>query len=234
MIGANIDKPAGFARVPALIPLVRENGISIELHAADARFVGAGGLHGREAMTPAEVMERIQRLLLSPAAEWDRIDEEGADVAGIYQAYILPLAAISVLATFIGLSIVGADGYREPFFGGLIQAVVFLAAMCAGVYAIALIINALAPQFGATDEFGQAFKVAAFFPTIGWVGSIFLVYPALWLVALIGWLYSLYLLYVGLPKLMKPAADKSMTYVLTVIGSSAVVFILVFLVRRAI
>ena len=167
-------------------------------------------------------------------AEWERIDEEGADVAAIYQSYIIPLAGISVLANFIGLSIIGSDGIRAPFFGGLLQVIVSFGAACAGVYVVALIINALAPQFGAKDEFGQAFKLAAFFPTAGWVGSTFLVLPALWFLALIGWLYSLYLLYVGLPKLMKPAAEKSMTYVGAVIGCSVVIGILVSLIRWSI
>jgi hypothetical protein len=185
-------------------------------------------------MTATEIIGRVQRLLLSPASEWARIDDEGADVADIYRFYILPLTGGSVLATFVGLSIIGTDGARAPFFAGLVQAVLSLGVVCAWVYAMALVINALAPQFGAKEEFGQAFKVAAFFPTAAWVGSLFLVLPALWFVALIGWLYSLYLLYVGLPKLMKPAADKSMTYVYAVIGCSVVLGILVFVIRRTI
>ncbi|MBI1211940.1 MAG: DUF1282 domain-containing protein [Alphaproteobacteria bacterium] len=182
-------------------------------------------------MILADVAERVQRLLLSPAAEWDRIDDEGADVVDIYRSYILPLAGVAVLADFVGGAVIGSG---TPFFGGLMQAVVSLGAACAAVYALALIINALGPQFGAEDEFGQAFKVAAFFPTAGWLASVFLVLPALWFMALIGWLYSLYLLYVGLPKLMKPAPDKSMTYLLAVIGCSVVLGVLVFLIRWAV
>jgi hypothetical protein len=93
---------------------------------------------------------------------------------------------------------------------------------------MALIINALAPQFGAKQDMGQAFKVAAYTPTASWVGSLFVILPMLWFMALIGGLYSLYLLFVGLPKLMKPAADKAMIYTLAVIGCMIGVGIVVF------
>jgi hypothetical protein len=185
-------------------------------------------------MSPNELIGRVQRLLLSPAAEWDKIDTEGADVAGIYQSYILPLAGLSALAGFIGMSIVGVAGFRIAFLSGLIQAVISLGLACALVYVMALIINALAPQFGAKEEFGQAFKVAAYAPTASWIGGLFMIIPALWFMALIGGLYSLYLLFVGLPKLMKPAADKSLIYTLAVIGCMIVIAIVFSFIVRSI
>ncbi len=140
-------------------------------------------------MSPAELMARVQRLLLSPGSEWDAIDTEGADVPHIYQSYILPLAGLAALAVFVGTAIVGfGGGFRIGIASGLIQAVVSVGLSCAMVYIMAQVINALAPQFGAKQEFGQAFKVAAYFPTAGWVGTLFMVIPALWFLALIGWL----------------------------------------------
>lgn len=174
-------------------------------------------------MSPAELIARVQRLLLSPAAEWDSIDGEGADVARIYQSYVLPLAALAALASFIGTSLIGIGGFRIGLGSGIVQAIISVAVSCGAVYVMALIINALAPQFGAKQDMGQAFKVAAFAPTASWVGNMFMILPMLWFVALIGGLYSLYLLFVGLPKLMKPAADKAMIYTLAVIGCMIVV-----------
>lgn len=179
-------------------------------------------------MSPAELIARVQRLLLSPATEWDAIDGEGADVPRIYQSYILPLVALAALAAFIGTSVIGIAGIRVPFVSGLIQAVISVAVSAGAVYVMAWIINALAPQFGAKQDFGQAFKVAAYAPTASWVGSMFMVLPMLWFMALIGGLYSLYLLFVGLPKLMKPAADKAMIYTLAVIGCMIVVGVVAF------
>ena len=174
-------------------------------------------------MSPTELIARVQRLLLSPAAEWDAIDHEGADVTRIYQSYILPLVALAALAAFIGTSVVGIGGFRVGLVSGLIQGIISVAVSAGAVYVMALIINALAPQFGAKQDMGQAFKVAAYAPTASWVGSLFMILPMLWFMALIGGLYSLYLLFVGLPKLMKPAADKAMIYTLAVIGCMIVV-----------
>jgi hypothetical protein len=183
-------------------------------------------------MSPEELIARVQRLLLSPRTEWDAIDTEGADVAHIYQSYILPLSGLAALAVFVGTAIVGVGGFRVGIASALIQAIVSVGLSCAMVYIMAQIITALAPQFGAKQEFSQAFKVAAYFPTAGWVASLAMVLPQLWFVALIGWLYSLYLLFVGLPKLMKPAADKSMIYTLAAIGCSIVVgLVLSYVVR---
>ncbi len=171
-------------------------------------------------MWPAELIARVERLLLSPAAEWDSIDNEGADVPHIYQSYILPLVGIAALARFLGMAFTGV-----LLVGWAVKFVVVSAGV---VYVMALIINALAPQFGAKQDFGQAFKLAAYAPTASWVGTMFLILPMLWFMALIGAVYSLYLLFVGLPKLMKPAADKAMMYSLAVIGCTIVVGIVAF------
>jgi hypothetical protein len=178
---------------------------------------------GRSAMSPAELIARVQRMLMSPNTEWDSIDGEGADVAKIYQSYILPLVGLSAIAQFLAVLIVGGG-----FVLALKAAVFSFVLGAAMVYVVALIIDGLAPQFGAKSEFGQAFKVAAYSPTASWVGGIFVIIPFLGgLIALIGALYSLYLLYLGLPKLMKPAADKAMIYTLAVIGVMIVIGIVV-------
>jgi len=91
--------------------------------------------------------------------------------------------------------------------------------------------TSLAPNFGATPDMGQAFKLAAYAPTASWVAGIIMIVPALWFVAILGSLYSLYLLYVGLPKLMKPAEDKTVIYILAIIGVMIVIGIVIGLVQ---
>jgi Yip1 domain len=180
-------------------------------------------------MSPAELIARVQRLLLSPATEWASIDGEGADVTQIYQSYILPLVGIGAILGLVGLMIIGV-----PIVTALESAILNVALSAGSVYVMALIIDALATQFGAKQDFGQAFKVAAYSPTAAWVGSFFMILPVLWFVALIGGLYSLYLLFVGLPKLMKPAADKAMIYTLAVIGCMIVIGIVAGMIVRTV
>jgi hypothetical protein len=179
----------------------------------------------------AAILNRVQRLILSPASEWDVIAGEDANVQRIYTNYVGPLIVASALAAAIGMSVIGINfglgTFRVPAGAALGQAILQVLLGLAGVYITGLVINALAPQFGGTPDAGQAFKVAAYAPTASWVAGLAMILPQLGIVALLGGLYSLYLLYVGLPKLMKPAEDKAMIYTLAVVGVMIVIYILI-------
>ena len=161
----------------------------------------------------AALIARIQKLLLSPGTEWDVIAGEDANVQRIYMNHVGPLVIAAAIAAAIGMSVIGISfgfgTYRVPLGAALGQAILQIVLGLGGVYVTGLVINALAPQFGATPDAGQAFKVAAYSPTASWVAGLVMILPQLGIIALIGGLYSLYLLYVGLPKLMKPAPDKA-------------------------
>lgn len=174
-------------------------------------------------MSPADIIARVKGFVLAPGAEWDKIDGEPADVQAIYTNYVGPLVIAAAIAGFIGLSIVGVYGIRIPMGSGIVGLVLQVALGLASVYIFALVIDALAPSFGAQKNFGQAFKVAAYAPTASWVGSLVMIIPALGILALIAALYSLYLLFLGLPKLMKPPAEKAMIYTLASIGCMIVI-----------
>jgi len=163
-----------------------------------------------------DIVGRVRRLLLSPAAEWAAIDGEPADMGNIYKNYVLPLVAFSALAGAIGASLLGLNL-------GLILRELLLAVIigAASVYLFSLIIDALAPTFGGQKNSGQAFKVAAYAPTAAWVASIFNIIPVLSILSILGF-YSLYLLYVGLPELMKCPKDKALVYTI-VIAACAIV-----------
>jgi hypothetical protein len=81
-----------------------------------------------------------------------------------------------------------------------------------GAFVMALVIDWLAPNFGATKNPVSAMKVVAFSMTASWLAGIFQIIPMLGWLGLVG-LYSLYLLWIGLPMLMKAPADKAPAYV---------------------
>jgi hypothetical protein len=86
------------------------------------------------------------------------------------------------------------------------------------VYVVALIVDALAPNFGGTKSQMNALKLVAYSATAGWVASIATVIPVLgWIVAIIGSLYGIYLLYLGLPVLMKCPEDKAVIYLVVIV-----------------
>jgi Yip1 domain len=163
---------------------------------------------------------RIKAILLRPIEQWPRIDAEPSSIAEIYRSWVIPLAAIGPVATLIGSLVFGHGAfgitYRPTVMGALVTAIVSYLLALGGVYIVGLVINALAPQFGAVPNKIAAFKVAAFSATAAWVAGIFGILPAIGFLGLSG-LYSVYLLYTGLPVLMKAPADKATSYTVVII-----------------
>jgi len=138
-------------------------------------------------------------------------------VQSLYVGYIIPLAAMSAIAQLLGLLLSGL-GFL------LLHTIVDFAFSLGAVYVFALIIDYLAPQFGAQKNFHQAFKVAAYMPTAAWVAGIFEILPGVGgIIHVIGALYSLYLLFLGLPVLMKPPSERATTYTLVAIICAVIV-----------
>ncbi|MGH6949286.1 MAG: Yip1 family protein, partial [Vitreimonas sp.] len=162
------------------------------------------------------LVDRIRNILLSPQTEWDRISGEPADVSKLYMGYVLPLAALSALCGFIGISIFGIMGIRIGIVPGLVGAVVQVIMALVGVFLLAFVTNALAPTFNSQQNIGQAHKLAAYSSTAGFLAGVFTLIPALSILALVG-LYSLVLLYIGLPRMMKTPEDKRIPYFITII-----------------
>ena len=179
-------------------------------------------------MDIAWIIGRAQRLLLSPATEWDAIAGEPADVQKTYMNYVGPLIIAAAIAAALGMVSLAGFGFAIKL---LVTQIVMGLVM---VYVLAIVINALAPTFGATSDMGQAFKLAAYSPTASWIAGLLMIVPVLGILAIVGALYSLYLLYVGLPKLMKPPEDKVMPYTLAVIGAMIVIGIATYFVSRLI
>lgn len=171
------------------------------------------------------LVERAKNIILQPNQEWPKIAAEPHTVQGLYTQYVMILAAIPAVASFIGLSLVGYSGfgvaYRVPIGAGIAYMIVGYLMSLATVYLLALIIDALAPSFGGQKDFMQALKLAAFAPTASWLAGIFNILPALSILGLLG-LYSLYLLYAGLAPLMKSPPEKSIPYTVVVIVAALV------------
>jgi hypothetical protein len=176
-----------------------------------------------------DIVDRVKKICLTPTTEWPVIAGESTPTGAIVTGYILPLAGISAVAGFIGGSLVGrtlpfVGTYRIPVTAGLGMAIFMLVMAVVGAYVISMIINALAPTFGAQQDSAQAFKVAAYSYTPAWVAGVFQILPGLGtLLGLIGGLYGLYLLYLGLPRLMKCPEDKALGYTAVVVVCAIIV-----------
>jgi len=176
------------------------------------------------------MIERIKRLMLSPAAEWAAIDAEPMTAKGIFMTWVVPLAAIGPVASLIGMQLFGFSflgvTYRPPLIGSLEMAVIRYVSSLVGIVIFALVIDALAPSFGATKNAVSAMKVAAFSATAALIIGIVQIIPGLFFLGLLGF-YSLYLMWVGLPLLMKAPADKAVAYYAVTLVVCVVIFVVV-------
>jgi len=167
------------------------------------------------------LIQRVQDILLKPKETWPIIAGEGGDTASIYTNYLIYLAAIPAIASFIGLSLIGAGGFgfsvRVPIMSGLVQMVVSFVLSLVMVFVLALIVDALAPTFNGTKSQLNALKLVAYGSTAGFVGGIFGLIPSLSILGLVAGLYSIYLIYTGVPVMMKCPPEKSGAYTAVVI-----------------
>jgi len=186
----------------------------------------------------AGLVGRVKGILFKPTETWDEIDREPATIGGLYTGYVMLLAAIPAVCSLIGFLVFGIGAFgisiRPSPVWLIVQAVLTYGLSLAMVYVMALIIEALAPNFGGTKDRMQAFKVAAYASTASWVAGVFGLLPALSIVAVLGGLYSLFLLSKGLPKLMKTPEDKALPYTAVVIVVAIVVGIVIGLVTSSV
>ncbi|MEG3146398.1 Yip1 family protein [Sphingomonas sp. RT2P30] len=173
------------------------------------------------------MIERIKRLILSPTAEWQAIDAEPMTAMGIFTSWVVPLAAIGPIAGLIGAQLFGFGflgvHYRPSLIGSIETAVIGYVSMLAGIFILALVIDALAPSFGGTKNAVAAMKVAAYSSTAALVVGIVQIMPSLFFLGLLS-CYSLYLMWIGLPLLMKPPADKAVPYFAVSLVACVVVY----------
>src|SRR6185437_2558435 len=108
-------------------------------------------------------------------------------------------------------------GYRTPLLWSIVGAVVGYALALAAVYVMALVIDALAPGFDGRKDRLSAFKLVAYSGTPGYLAGVFLLFMPLVPLAILVSLYGVYLLYLGLPKLMRNPADKTVVYLIVAV-----------------
>ncbi len=180
------------------------------------------------------VVERAKKLILQPQQEWQAIDAEEHGVQELFTGYVMILAAIPAVASFIGLSIVGigpfGSSYRVALGAGVTHLMAVYLMSLGAVYLFALVIEGFSPKFEGKRDFQQALKVAAFFPTPWWLAGVFSVIPALWIIGFFLGLYSLYLLFLGLPKLMRVPETKAIPFLVVVFMALIIICVGIYII----
>jgi hypothetical protein len=187
-----------------------------------------------------DIIARVQGILLKPKDEWEKIKLEPLPVSTLFTSYAVLLAAIPSICQFIGLSLIGRNipwagltryGFGRTFFYSIFLYVLSLVS----VYALGIIINALAPTFSSQQNQENAMKIAVFSMTPAWIAGVFYLIPFLGWLAVFGSLYGIYLFYLGFTSsLMETPQDKVVGYVVVSIVVAVILMAIVWAVLGAI
>ena len=178
------------------------------------------------------VFERAKQILLKPKEEWIVIDQENTSVKELATKYLIPLALISAVASFIGFSFFTKMNSVSL---GLKYGIMFFLVYVGGAFITAWIIDALATSFGSTKDFRKAMQLVVYSYTPMLVAAVVLIFPSLnWIITLAG-IYSLYILYLGFKPLMKTPDDKVTIYfIVSLVVLVVVYFVLMTVITRLI
>ena len=153
-----------------------------------------------------KLIARVKGILLTPKTEWPVIAGEQTTVAELYKGYIVWLAAIPPIFSFLLLARFAAGL-------ALTQLILYYVLTLAMLYVMAIITDALAPNFGGTRDRVQALKTVAYASTATCVAGVAAILPLLGtLIGLVALGYGIYLLYLGLPHTMKSPPDRAGGY----------------------
>ena len=153
------------------------------------------------------LVDRVKGILLAPKEEWLKISAETETTQSLYTGYIMILAAIGPVAMLIHSMALGVAG-----------AIVAYIVALGVTYVMALIVDALAPNFGGEKNFMQSLKLSAYSYTAVWVAGILHLLGALGgLVSLLAAIYSLYTFYLGVSVMKKCPQEKAVAYTVVVV-----------------
>ena len=176
----------------------------------------SAGIHPTAPATGAApgLSGRVRGLLLDPKNEWRQAARESTTPGLLFAGYVMPLAAIAVLAALLRFW----PATRTSLLLPLVMIVLTFSFEVIGVCVVALIINSLAAFFGGARNLGQALKVSTYAFTPLWLSCVFVPFPSLSLPALlVGGVYHTWLLYLGLRVLMGSPRDSALGYATTVV-----------------
>lgn len=167
-----------------------------------------------------DIVERARAMIVNPGPTWVTIEQEATDWQKLYVPYMVVLAVIPAVASFIGWSVMGVGGFgfsmRLPVVTGLGLMVSQYIMTLVMVFVWGWLISQLAPSFGGQANVMNGVKLTVYASTPAMLAGVFSAMPGLSILALVGSLYALYLMYLGLPVLMKNPPEKSVTYLVVV------------------
>jgi hypothetical protein len=176
-------------------------------------------------------IKRVKNILLKPQTEWLVIKDEQTTISNLMINYAIILALIPVVAIFIGQSILGVSlgqkmSDKIPIANGVLYGFLYYVFSAAGIYILALLVDALSSSFGTTKNLIASLKIVVYSYTAFAVAGIVNIFFSLeWLHLFLG-LYTFYLMYLGLRIVKETPREKASGFLLMVFILSTVLYLI--------
>ena len=162
-------------------------------------------------------------IVFRPRTTWRRIAAETTSPRALIFGYVLPLAAIGPLATYLalretGVRIASDRIYHASIATALAEALTSYGFVLGGVALVTLIIAALSPRLGLPRSFEGALRVAAYSFTPVWLAGAMLLIPALTLGLFAAAAYAVVLLAFGIEIVLGAGRGRAALFATTAIG----------------
>ena len=147
-------------------------------------------------------LHRIVRIIFSPQEEWQTIAQEKTSVDVLVRRWVLPLAFLTPIATWIGMKVFDASwdaeaGYLVPAGDIFSAAATTLFAGIISLLVLAGIFVWVAPMYGGKPDYRTALQVSVYgaIPLLVAGGTLLL--PVMVIVGIVGFCHTLYLYWLG-------------------------------------
>jgi Yip1-like protein len=161
-----------------------------------------------------ETLRRITYLVFRPGAEWALIAREPSSVDVLLRRYILPLSALTPIATFIGMNVFDRawdvdQGYLVPPDQIFNAAATTFFGIIGSIFALAAIMTLIAPMYQCKRDYLAALKVSAHGASPLLLSGVTLVLPVMVVVSMFALCYTLFLYYVGATTVLEIRRDQA-------------------------
>ncbi len=176
------------------------------------------------------LINTVKLFILNPKEAWEAEKEKTTTVTTLFTSYILILALIPAVCSFIGYGLIGIRigflGRTASIAWGLNSALTSYVSSVIGIYISAWVIQMLSSKFDCSVKMEKAVALVGLSYIPAFVAGLFNLVPTLSILAFLGSLYSLYVLYIGFVPMTGVSENKKSAYFIT----SLVVVILVYIV----
>ncbi len=162
------------------------------------------------------LIDRVKNILITPKTEWEVIANEKATLGSLITSYVIPLALIPTLASFLGLFLFSfVFGITYLIVSAIATFVITVVTFILSAY----LVDALASSFGSEKDINKSAQLVAYSATASWIAGILNIIPFLGILAsLAGAIYNVYIFYLGLGPMKKTPEDKKVVYIIVYIA----------------